>query len=233
MQNSVQFSAVRRCIFLGNRVKELRTNKKMTLKEFTSSFNDYLKDKYFKDGKIKKVSYATISRWENSKSEPQREMWEKLANYFNVDVAYLQGLVDIKNQQEYTNRRENYLQKMLSKGDEGLIFTDDEWSQLVSDLKEQGAYANTHVIETVLTFILHNDIKDGGQTLDTIMKEPELFDMVRDYIFSSVNLFLAEYFHTENLSSVDRYKIKKTLTDLSELNKEIHNKLVKAENRLF
>lgn len=72
-----------------NRIKELRTKKQLTLKEFSSNFNKFTKDN--RDN-IKSISYATVSRWEKGVNEPKLEMWQALAKYFNVPVSYLQGL---------------------------------------------------------------------------------------------------------------------------------------------
>ncbi|WP_283598886.1 helix-turn-helix domain-containing protein [Ligilactobacillus salivarius] len=72
-----------------NRIKELRTEKQLTLKEFSTNFNKFTKDN--RDN-IKSISYATVSRWEKGINEPKLEMWQALAKYFNVPVSYLQGL---------------------------------------------------------------------------------------------------------------------------------------------
>lgn len=62
-----------------NRLKELRKNKRLTL------------DDIYEDTNIKR---ATFSNYENGKTEPKLETWQKLANYFNVSVPYLQGVSD-------------------------------------------------------------------------------------------------------------------------------------------
>lgn len=72
-----------------NRIKELRTKKQLTLKEFSSNFNKFTKDN--RDN-IKSISYATVSRWEKGINEPKLEMWQALAKSLSVPVPYLQGL---------------------------------------------------------------------------------------------------------------------------------------------
>lgn len=74
-----------------NRLKELRLEKGLTLKEFAKSFNDFLKDSFEPSEAFKQISYATVSRWENGVSDPKRKMWEKLADYYGVSINYVRG----------------------------------------------------------------------------------------------------------------------------------------------
>lgn len=62
-----------------NRIKELRNKKHLTLKEL---------------GEQVGMPNNTLSQYETGKREPKLEMWQKLADYFNVSVPYLQGYVD-------------------------------------------------------------------------------------------------------------------------------------------
>lgn len=62
-----------------NRIKTLRKAQKITLREVATSLN---------------TSNQNVSNWENGKTEPKLETWQKLADYFNVPVPYLQGILD-------------------------------------------------------------------------------------------------------------------------------------------
>lgn len=62
-----------------NRIKELRQKNNLTLKEL---------------GQKVGLAINTISRYETGKREPKLETWQKLADYFNVSVSYLQGFTD-------------------------------------------------------------------------------------------------------------------------------------------
>ena len=62
-----------------NRIKELRQKNNLTLKEL---------------GQKVGLATNTISRYEIGKREPKLETWQKLADYFNVSVPYLQGFTD-------------------------------------------------------------------------------------------------------------------------------------------
>ena len=79
-----------------NRLKELIKKKKLSQKEFAKAFNDFIKEnKEFvvldTKGKNKKVSQATISRWEVGKTPIPAKYLEALAKYFRVSIAYFLG----------------------------------------------------------------------------------------------------------------------------------------------
>lgn len=66
-----------------NRLKELRNSKGLSMKQMSK---DLVKKKYFDN-----ITDATLSNYENEKREPKLATWKKLADYFDVDVGYLQG----------------------------------------------------------------------------------------------------------------------------------------------
>ena len=59
-----------------NRLKELRKKKHLTLEKM---------------GEKVGIAKNTLSRYESGKREPKLEVWQKLADFFNVSVPYLQG----------------------------------------------------------------------------------------------------------------------------------------------
>lgn len=59
-----------------NRIKEIRKKLGLTLVQLSE---------------LTGVPRATLSRYENGKSEPKREMWDKLAKILNVTPSYLIG----------------------------------------------------------------------------------------------------------------------------------------------
>lgn len=111
---------------MSNRIKELRLSRKMTLKKFANDFNKFTENSR---DKIRSVSYATISRWENEENKPKLEMWRKLAIFFNVSLGFIQGentFQDIKdfshnlmlecifNKQLYSSKEEDVFYKLHS-----------------------------------------------------------------------------------------------------------------------
>lgn len=79
-----------------NRLKELRKAKKLSQKEFAKAFNEFIEEnkKYAvldNKGRIKKISYATVSRWEVGQTPIPTKYYEALANFFDVPLSYIQG----------------------------------------------------------------------------------------------------------------------------------------------
>ena len=63
-----------------NRIKQLRQKNHLTLKEVSQKVG---------------MANNTLSQYETGKREPKLETWQKLADYFNVSVPYLQGYAEI------------------------------------------------------------------------------------------------------------------------------------------
>ncbi|MCL2556784.1 MAG: helix-turn-helix domain-containing protein [Firmicutes bacterium] len=67
-------------IIFGQRVKELREEKKLTQVEL---------------GKLLGLSYQTIGHYENGTTQPTLETLAKMCEIFDVTASYLLGLEDI------------------------------------------------------------------------------------------------------------------------------------------
>lgn len=61
---------------LGERIRELRKSKKLTMKQFGQQFN---------------LAESTISGYENGTRKPDIDLIEKFADFFDVDTDYLLG----------------------------------------------------------------------------------------------------------------------------------------------
>ena len=75
-----------------NRIKELRTKHNYTLDDMEE-----------KTG----IKRGTYSNYENGKTEPKLETWQKLANYFRVSVPNLMGLNEENISRIYTFKGNN------------------------------------------------------------------------------------------------------------------------------
>lgn len=64
-----------------NRIKEIRTNLKMTQSELSKAVG---------------ITRQTVSLYEKGQREPKGTTWQKLAQVLGVSVLYLQGLSDTK-----------------------------------------------------------------------------------------------------------------------------------------
>lgn len=75
---------------MGVRLKELRQEKGISL----SKLSEILEEKYGIS-----VSNSQLMYYEKGESEPRnKQVWEKLADYFGVSEAYLLGYSDLKNE---------------------------------------------------------------------------------------------------------------------------------------
>ena len=99
-----------------NRIKELRKKKKDSL----LTLSGILKTKYNIN-----VTDGQLSQYENRKREPRdNKVWEALADYFNVSIAYLMGFSDspdgndkptgFDSVEEYEKARKIYLDKYVN-----------------------------------------------------------------------------------------------------------------------
>ncbi len=65
-----------------NRIKELRTEKGMLQSDLA---------------KLLKIGQATISNWENGRTEPDQDALREMSKLFDASIDYILGNTDIKN----------------------------------------------------------------------------------------------------------------------------------------
>ena len=66
-----------------NKIRELRKEKELTLKELSNDL---------KQNGILEIAPDTLGKYERGDREPKLETWQALAKYFGVSVPYLQGI---------------------------------------------------------------------------------------------------------------------------------------------
>lgn len=86
---------------MDNKLKQLRLEHGYTIRSLAEALN--------KNGL--KITSMTISRYERGEREPKLATWQKLADFFNVDVPYLQGIQKFKNSSD----RKEIFQSLTSK----------------------------------------------------------------------------------------------------------------------
>ncbi|CAK1248825.1 Transcriptional regulator [Fructobacillus fructosus] len=94
-----------------NRLKELRKEKKLSLVAIEKQTG---------------IKRSTFSDYENGKTEPKLATWQKLADFFDVDVGYLQGITTIKNYDVAGDNLSN-LYSVKNKNDDLILETLDNW----------------------------------------------------------------------------------------------------------
>lgn len=68
-----------------NRIRELRSNQKLSLPQ--------LSEELLKKVNLK-ISPDALSKYERGKREPKLATWQKLADYFDVSIDYIMGIED-------------------------------------------------------------------------------------------------------------------------------------------
>lgn len=83
------------------------------------------------------IKRGTLNNYENGKTEPKLETWQKLADYFGVSVGYLQGIeeksqTDAGRQQRWNKRKEK-ITKTLREG----YMNDESWESIYQRFKRE------------------------------------------------------------------------------------------------
>lgn len=84
---------------LGNLLKELRLENKLTQEELANKLNNLHNIK---------LNKGMISKWESNKSEPRFEYIKYLSKLYNVSIDYLLGLTKYKNEEELNVSKEKF-----------------------------------------------------------------------------------------------------------------------------
>ena len=91
-----------------NRIKELREKNGMSIDQLSKKLKE----------KGVSISPASISKYEREERNPKIENWQKLANFFNVPLAYIQGRSDIK---DPINERNKIIQNVNNLSDQDML----------------------------------------------------------------------------------------------------------------
>lgn len=81
-----------------------------------NKFNEIIKELREKQGITQEqladaldVSRGTVGMWETGKRRPSQELYEKIADMFNVDMDYLYGRTNIKKARHYDEQGNEYV----------------------------------------------------------------------------------------------------------------------------
>lgn len=117
---------------MGNRIKELRKEKGLTLQQLGNAVG---------------LATNTISQYETGKRNPKLETWIKLSNFFKVPVSYLKGISKYRDDPSNFGKIDNF-QKFIEniaddknkRGD--LFFTEETWKNEVRQYVTQSDFEN-------------------------------------------------------------------------------------------
>lgn len=137
-----------------NRLRELRKEKKLTLKEVSFQLEQ----------NNLKISPDALAKYERGDREPKLETWNKLAEYFKVPTSYLMGLSDdIEGWDEWA-KNTGYSVNQIKKEVQRLVETkrldsstniQHQIDQAVKSL-DSASYSTTQGVQHELVFQLTN-----------------------------------------------------------------------------
>jgi len=81
------------------------------------------------------VAKSTVAMWEIDKREPGKELYEQLADYFNVDIDYLYGRTNIRKARLFDEDGNEYVNKQYTENDTS-YYADDETREIAQEIFE-------------------------------------------------------------------------------------------------
>ena len=174
-----------------NRLKELRNQRKLTLDDIEE-----------KTG----IKRGTYSNYENGKTEPKLEVWQKLADFFNVSVPYLQNFNDPK--KDYCKQKNNKI-SFKDVFEKEHIVSIEEITQVIVDK----IYLDMYEITLWNKFKLIGKYRITPVTMDVINEK------------------LNKFFKRKKI--IKPQKFEKTMLKFSEINGVVHEKPLDELKCLF
>lgn len=171
-----------------NRIKELRKEKKLTLKEL---------------GNLIDVKDSTLSQYENGKRHPSTEIMHKIATVFHVSIEYLSGLeTDLETAK---NGIYNIIKKYYNCHEFGNYRNNIEVSKLINmdylnlEIKQSDYLAHMYDLSYRLeTFILAKNKNSYKQLKKMVEKnEEDVNDFVASFFINNATEFIT-YELTQN-----------------------------------
>ncbi|ORI41191.1 helix-turn-helix domain-containing protein [Leuconostoc mesenteroides] len=155
-----------------NRLKELRNRKGLSMKKLSE---DLVKKGYFPN-----ITDATLSNYENEKREPKLETWQKLADYFGVDVAYLQGVSNIKDTTLLTFED---LSEFINSPEYKNTISVDIDQDLLKDINNNQLNLSVHLDENIFSIEDKDALKNAVLSLNELalsLNSPDFIKSDRD-----------------------------------------------------
>lgn len=194
-----------------NKIRELRQEKGLTLKELSDELNKE---------NILKVASDTLGKYERGEREPKLKTWQALAKYFNVSVAYLQGL---------GVSREKIINDLVEKMIDDKDKTFSSFNLLSFELSKKITLGDVSYLNNTFNLNLSNNIVD--KLIDNNNRDAlrylvsKYIPFVNDYNFlSSVPSNLDDYYKTLEKKIID---LDNPFNDIFSINTEIDNRDVK------
>lgn len=185
-----------------NRLRELRKEKKLTLKEVSSQLEQ----------NNLKISPDALAKYERGDREPKLETWQKLADFFGVSVPYLQGVSDIDDPNFYKNL-ELYL-ALIAESNSLENYKDKDFVKKLDVSENERIKANFYLVFNLLEIGVMDEIKEE---LRTLTKKISVSDMQEIHSYLAILCSLAIKAKAKDKNAIKWYEeVKKNIDDFSE-----------------
>ena len=185
-----------------NRLRELRKEKKLTLKEVSSQLEQ----------NNLKISPDALAKYERGDREPKLETWQKLADFFGVSVPYLQGVSDIDDPNFYKNL-ELYL-ALIAESNSLENYKDKAFVKKLDVSENERTKANFYLVFNLLEMGVMDKIKEE---LRTLTKKISVSDMQEIHSYLAILCSLAIKAKAKDKNAIKWYEeVKKNIDDFSE-----------------
>lgn len=126
--------------FFKDIIKKLRTEKHITQETLASELG---------------MSKSTVAMWETGDRTPSPEVYEELADFFNVDMDYLYGRTDIKKKVHFDDNGNSYIymskeEKEITLSIERIMSGDNEFHKRLVKLIATASNDDLKALERIL-----------------------------------------------------------------------------------
>jgi len=158
-------------------IKKLRIEKNLSQAELASELG---------------TSNSTVAMWEIGRRYPSKELYEQIADFFNVDMDYLYGRTDIRQKIHFDNdgnamvHSSAFYSRMLAYCEKLNDLGKQEAEKRISELTQLGIYVDTRSKEEIIhimnerleaynnyTVAAHNDHHNEPEELEKMQRDAD------------------------------------------------------------
>ncbi|CAK1238888.1 Transcriptional regulator [Fructobacillus cardui] len=213
-----------------NRLKELRKEKKLSLVSIEKQTG---------------IKRSTFSDYENGKTEPKLATWQKLADFFGVDIGYLQGFSSVRRIPDGAVNRsddgsEIHIRTFGLELPEGVSAIDIQEDENINRLAKKaekiisGIYpeeSGNTINEELSNYSLRAEYSNGmllaSNALLSLLEDP--LTPTKETVLS---MLLSIFGSIEYMNDYDDLNLKNMIKELDRIKKEYSNKGNYSDNKI-